>query len=537
MQFPDTTTGRLRWAAIAVVALLGALLLHLLAQFMLRSYLLDSVAHSMVRIANDDTPYRWNFRRSETLVARRVFGVEHFEVGDKGLHFTAQETVYEVGLSLRGALDLQRFSSLEITAQAERPLLVSALVVRQRLDEPECIAALPFKANGKDERIDLDALRWADADGNAVPAPTRAAMLRLRAQQRAGAKFSLTSMRLLPRTGLQSVDIEQQPDLHDFGDGNATDSQTVWRLPAGPDAEVDAALTRFAAELPATRLPLIALSPQRVESVLAQRDHVLAALPSALVLTTDRVDDLRQAQREATTPSRLTAKELRWWRWGGVTALLVGLLVLRRWPPSNLRWRAGLEAIGALAGPLWVVTSLKFGDNPDALTWSVIAVSLAFALSLRSLPETPNWRWFGAWTAWRWVFVPLAIAALLVLLLHSATQVWSPPAPALAARYFGWALLQQYLICAVLSDRLRTLGAGAPWAVLVSAFVFALLHTPNAALMQATFVGGLIWVSCWQRERALLPIALSHAASALLLTTALPATILRSAEVSARFFL
>jgi hypothetical protein len=539
MRFPDTTAGRLRWAIVVLAACAGALALHTLAQHMLRAYLRETAASTLVRLARDDTPYSWSFRRSETLIARRVFGVENFEVGDKGLQFTAQETVYEVGLSLRGALDLQRFSQLEITARAERPLLLSALVVRERLDEPERVAALPFKANGKDERIELNTLSWTDAAGTSVAAPTRAAMLRLRAQQRAGAKFSLVSMRLLPRKDLHAVDVEQPLSLHDIDDGSdLADTQSAWRLSAGSDANLDTLLSHYAATAPHDRLPLIALaSSRRVEPILALRDHVLAALPSALVLPADSLSELRDAVHDAAASPSLAVEQQLAWRWGSLAAFILALLILRRWPPANLHWRAALEAVGTLAGPLWVVVGLRFGDNPDALTWSVIVASIVFALSLRTPPETPHWRWFGSWSAWRWPFLPLGIALLLALLLHPATQAWTPPTPAVAARYLGWALLQQYLICAVMSDRLRQLGATVPWTVLCAAFLFALLHTPNAALMQATFVGGLIWATCWQFDRVLLPIALSHAASALLLTALLPPTFLRSAEVSARYFL
>jgi membrane protease YdiL (CAAX protease family) len=54
--------------------------------------------------------------------------------------------------------------------------------------------------------------------------------------------------------------------------------------------------------------------------------------------------------------------------------------------------------------------------------------------------------------------------------------------------------------------------------------------------MVATFVGGLCWCAIYLRYRALLPLAVSHAASALLLGMLLPVDIVRSAEVSARFF-
>jgi len=46
----------------------------------------------------------------------------------------------------------------------------------------------------------------------------------------------------------------------------------------------------------------------------------------------------------------------------------------------------------------------------------------------------------------------------------------------------------------------------------------------------------LCWCALYSRERALFPLAFSHAASALLLIALLPPDILLSAEVSARFF-
>jgi membrane protease YdiL (CAAX protease family) len=54
--------------------------------------------------------------------------------------------------------------------------------------------------------------------------------------------------------------------------------------------------------------------------------------------------------------------------------------------------------------------------------------------------------------------------------------------------------------------------------------------------MVATFVGGLCWCGIYLRYRALLPLAVSHAVSALLLSALLPTDILHSAEVSVRFF-
>jgi hypothetical protein len=102
--------------------------------------------------------------------------------------------------------------------------------------------------------------------------------------------------------------------------------------------------------------------------------------------------------------------------------------------------------------------------------------------------------------------------------------------------YFGWALLQQFLICAICTERWRIVTRSPYIAAYFGALCFALLHTPNAALMLATFAGGLCWCAIWLRHRALLPLAMSHAASAIALSALLPTDILHSAEVSVRFF-
>ena len=98
------------------------------------------------------------------------------------------------------------------------------------------------------------------------------------------------------------------------------------------------------------------------------------------------------------------------------------------------------------------------------------------------------------------------------------------------------ALIQQYLICAVVTTRWQLAGLPRFVAIWLGAMTFALMHTPNASLMLATFFGGLCWCALYLRERALLPLAFSHAASALVLIALLPPSWLYSAEVSARFF-
>ena len=137
--------------------------------------------------------------------------------------------------------------------------------------------------------------------------------------------------------------------------------------------------------------------------------------------------------------------------------------------------------------------------------------------------------------AWLGAGAVLMLAVLAGLLLGQGNL--RPPDATHALRYLAWAGLQQWLLCVVLADRLRVLVGSTRWATLVAAVMFALMHTPNQALMQFTLLGGLLWVPLWLRCRRLLPLVLSHASSGLILSTLLPPEILRSAEVSARFFL
>ncbi len=181
--------------------------------------------------------------------------------------------------------------------------------------------------------------------------------------------------------------------------------------------------------------------------------------------------------------------------------------------------------------PMWLIAG---GDiNWQATQQALIALTLIYAFSL-AWPEPP--RLNGSVPAWFWSGSVVILALLIGIALRGSGSHAPVPGVGHVARYLAWALLQQYLISAVCTDRWRIVTGSNPLAVYLGALGFSLLHTPNAALMAATFVGGLCWCAIYLRYRALLPLAVSHAASAILLSTLLPADIVRSAEVSVRFF-
>ena len=147
-----------------------------------------------------------------------------------------------------------------------------------------------------------------------------------------------------------------------------------------------------------------------------------------------------------------------------------------------------------------------------------------------------RWHWIGSPRAWLLAGAIVVFAALLGLAAHRPDDALRAIGSGHVARYLLWALAQQYLICTVCTERWRIVSGKAAVAAYLGALSFALMHTPNAALMLATLCGGLCWCALYLRERALLPLAASHAASALLLLALLPPEILLSAEVSVRFF-
>ncbi|PMQ02948.1 hypothetical protein DyAD56_21995 [Dyella sp. AD56] len=97
--------------------------------------------------------------------------------------------------------------------------------------------------------------------------------------------------------------------------------------------------------------------------------------------------------------------------------------------------------------------------------------------------------------------------------------------------------MQQWAVLALVMGRLERTGLPRTTVILVTASLFGLLHTPNGSLMQLCALAELWWAWSFMRSPRLFPIALAHAASALLVESGLTGHLLRSLEVSARFFL
>lgn len=515
--------------AFAVLLAATACLLDQLAQHQFTAHLRDQAAHELMLTAIGDTPYRWQLNSSDDIVAGRVFGADeaNFSGGELTVHSSGPS--FEVGLPLVRKLDLRRFPHLQIVLEADTPAGLQ-IVVRERLDAPEMVSAYTnLKTGVSSLSLDLVAPVWKSQAHEVAP-PQFAAMLRLRVTMPAGKKLRLRAIALDRVEDAQRIDLTQPPHVVDPGD--AVDAGTpVFRLPFRQQSQkVDIEAIGKNINV---RAPLLILLPQhgRVEQQIALRNAVFAALPGAILIPENAVEtSFALAQDEATVP-RATGFLPLHWMWLAAYALILGY---GRWhPPRAPRMRAFMEIVLVMVGPLWLILGGHFDGNPDALQKLLIALALAYAISL-SVPR--RWRWNGSARAWLLAGAVVALAALLGLVTHRPDEALRAIGAGHIARYLAWALLQQYLICAICTERWEIITGRAALAAYLGALGFALMHAPNAALMLATLCGGLCWCALYLRERALLPLATSHAASALLLLALLPPDILASAEVSARFF-
>ena len=90
------------------------------------------------------------------------------------------------------------------------------------------------------------------------------------------------------------------------------------------------------------------------------------------------------------------------------------------------------------------------------------------------------------------------------------------------ALYPLWGVVQQYVVNAFVLRRLRQAGLPATGAVVATALLFGLAHTPNWPLAVGTLLAGLVWSSLYVREPNILVLGLGHAILAVLAYHAWP---------------
>ncbi len=475
------------WLLAVVISLLA---FRLIASALTAQYLAQQARSELARLQAGQPLWQWTFSTTEDLVAGRAFGPAEVQAVDGGLRVSSRDGMpFELGLPIGRGLDLMHWPILRLDRDDGEP--VTLRVVWQATGAAACIGA-PIVWSEAHLDVDLRVVHAAvSGSGPCMPA-MNAGMLRLRIDMARGQHLVLRHAALA-----------------------APDPRALV-----PTAEAQARSFHSWHRHPATAVPIVRLSATAsAEQMLARRDQAKAWRPAAIVI----VDGMSVEGR----PVGLLPS---WLRWAGAVAYALVLLVLSRRPRPA--WQT---LLAGLLGPLLLIAGLQWGQRPSGPAVIAFGAALAFAFRIQTRGTPPGWRWLGAWrsASWWWplALIPVALAVCLIW-----GHPLEPMRPRRALVYLGWAALQQWLILGFGLGQLEKL-LPTPWAVLVAALLFALLHVPNGALMQLCFLAELAWAWCFTRQRALLPIALAHAACALLVGAGLIGDGLRSLEVSARFFL
>lgn len=187
-----------------------------------------------------------------------------------------------------------------------------------------------------------------------------------------------------------------------------------------------------------------------------------------------------------------------------------------------------------ILGYTWVGAPLVTVRGP----WLLLPVLLVIGLCVAHNRQT------GDWGFSRRAFRPaLAWAALLTAVFGAALwgighRLGPPPpreAPWLDFLYVViWGGAQQFVLQTVILHEARSaFGRGG---ILVAALFFAALHLPNPFLAAVTFIGGLIWCGIYARHPNIIPLALSHAASTVIILLSFNSSITAALRTGWRYF-
>jgi Type II CAAX prenyl endopeptidase Rce1-like len=492
-------TGFLLAAALLLWAMAG------LSAWVTREQLMHDARLELTTLHEGRPLWQWPLRQPGDLVASRAFGQADVARDANGLRFTSRDgSLFELGLPLSGPVDLYHWPLLRLRLHSSADGVLGLSYQAGEFGET-CAAADAWQISpgASEPLIDLRTLHWLSASGASCQPPGVVTyMLRLRPQLPAHAALQIGQAALLA---------DEPPALSARIDADAADI----RLAASQDA-----LTLKPAPY---RAPLVRLPDgASAESMLSLRDRVRERWPAALIVPFGQ--SLSPAHANAMPP---------WVDWAACGPYLAWLLWLT-WRQTREIAHPWIEVATIAAGPLWLIAGLRWGAQISVPGVIAFIASLVYAGQGEWRRRPVNWSWWGqSWADWLWPLVPLPVtAALMMADGHGLIRL----DPGHMLGYLGWALLQQWAMLAVVIGRLRHTRLPQPVIILITAGLFGLLHTPNGSLMQLCLLAELWWAWRFLRSPRLVPIALAHAACALLVESGLTGHLLRSLEVSARFF-
>jgi membrane protease YdiL (CAAX protease family) len=188
---------------------------------------------------------------------------------------------------------------------------------------------------------------------------------------------------------------------------------------------------------------------------------------------------------------------------------------------SVVRYTLAIAAI--ILGYTWVAAPLVSVRGP----WLIIPVGLILGLCALHNRKTGDWGFAARafWPALGWAAVlTLGFGGLLWGAGHRLGEAPHRPAPLLDFLYvMVWGGAQQFVLQTVVLREAQAAAGRA--AILVAALVFATFHLPNPFLTIVTFTGGVIWCWIYSKHPNIIPLAISHAASTVIILLSFPSSI------------
>jgi len=211
---------------------------------------------------------------------------------------------------------------------------------------------------------------------------------------------------------------------------------------------------------------------------------------------------------------------------------------------SLAAWEVAAASMSALVAE-WVVGTLA-GRGRLLLLIPVTTAVVFMLVSHRVRGESARevgWRLDNFMEAARLLLAPmLAVSALLAGLGWYAGTLdfgrWEGGQTIMGVPGLSlvWGPLQQYALQGFINRRAQVaLGRGS-LSVLLVGLLFALFHLPNFWLMFATFAGGLLWASVYQRAPNILAVGLSHSLMTWVMISSVPPVALHNLRVGFKYF-
>lgn len=192
----------------------------------------------------------------------------------------------------------------------------------------------------------------------------------------------------------------------------------------------------------------------------------------------------------------------------------------------------------------WVVFSVAAGRRLLIVIPIVFAFSLMF-LSHRLRTESARdlgFRLDNFVAAARLLALPMGVGCVVLIVIGYLNNSldfarWRGGQSILGIPALGilWGLLQQYALQGFINRRAQIIWGRGLRSILFVALLFGAFHLPNPLLTVATFAGGMLWATVYQRAPNLLALALSHGIMTWILISTVPGSLLNGLRVGYKY--